>query len=144
MHLAKTGGCLVSETSAAAGTAGSGEPGSQLVPQATTTTATTPSVTGGTEFTFVYNSVTYDVLFYAPDANGQYGFTLTQTPAGSTTATPLASFIYAGPDAKQPVTAGSWEIKVALASSLQIGGLTLNQASVDIGEGTVAPLTAPS
>jgi hypothetical protein len=141
--LAKTKGCLMSETSAAAGAAGSGGPGSQLVPQAAATT-TTPSVTGGTQFTFVYNSITYDVQFYAPDANGQYGFSLTQTPSGSSTATPLASFIYAGPDAKQPVTAGSWEIKVSLPSSLQIGGLTLSQVSADIGEGTVSPLTAPS
>jgi hypothetical protein len=118
-------------------------PGSALVPQATAT-ATTPSVTGGTQFTFIYNGITYNVEFYAPDANGQYGFSLTQTPSGSTTATPLASFVYAGPDAKTPVTAGAWEIKVALPSSLQIGGLTLSQVSVDIGEGTVSPLTAPS
>jgi hypothetical protein len=117
-------------------------PGSALVPQATATT--TPSVTGGTQFIFVYNGITYNVEFYAPDANGQYGFSLTQTPSGSTTATPLASFVYAGPDAKTPVTAGAWEIKVALPSSLQIGGLTLSQVSVDIGEGTVSPLTAPS
>lgn len=133
----------MSETSAATGVAGSGGPGSELVPQATTNT-TTPSVTGGTNFTFIYNSITYNVEFYAPDANGQYGLSLTQTPSGGSTATQVALFIYAGPGAKAPATAGSWEIKVALPSSLQIGGLTLSQVSVDIGEGTVSGLSAPS
>ncbi len=108
------------------------------------TTATTPSVTGATHFTFIYNSTTYDVEFYAPDGKGQYGFSLTQTPQNATTATQLASFVYAGPNATSPVTPGAWEIKVTLPSSLQIGGLTLSQVSVDIGEGTVSPLTEPS
>jgi hypothetical protein len=98
-----------------------------------------PGVAGGTTFTFVSGTTTYAVQFWAPDNVGQYGVTLTQTPA-SGTSTMVASFVFA-PNATPP---DSWEIKASLPSSLTIGGLTINTLSVDLKKGTVQPLTPPA
>ncbi len=111
-------------------------PGTVVTPRAAA--AVTPPVAGGTTFTFVSGSTTYTVEFWAPDNNGQYGVTLTQTPAQGTSTT-VASFVFA-PNATPP---DSWEIKASLPSSLQIGGLTINALSVDLKKGSVQALTPP-
>jgi hypothetical protein len=73
-----------------------------------------------------------------PDNTGQYGVTLTQTPASGTSTT-VASFIFTA----NATPADSWEIKASLPSSLQIGGLTINALTVELKKGSVQPLTPP-
>jgi hypothetical protein len=124
--------------SAAASAEPAPNPGTVVTPLAAAAAAA-PAVAGGTSFTFVSGSTTYTVEFWAPDSVGQYGMTLTQTPASGTRTT-VASFVFA-PNA---TPADSWEIKAGLPSSLQIGGLTISSLSVDLKKGTVQPLTPPS
>ena len=112
-------------------------PGTAVITPAAATA--TPAVAGGTTFTFVSGTTTYTVEFWAPDSAGQYGVTLTQTPASGTSTT-VASFVFA-PNATPP---DSWAIKASLPSSLQIGGLTISALSVDLSKGSVQPLTPPS
>jgi hypothetical protein len=87
-------------------------------------TAATSTTGGGVTFDFVFNSVTYTVQVYAPDQNGQYGFTITQAT------TTIASLIYKDDN--------NWSIAAGLPSALQVDtNLTVNKLSVDINKGTV-------
>lgn len=95
--------------------------GSVAVPEPA---ATTPTTGGGVTFDFVFNSVTYTVQVYAPDTNGQYGFTIT-----SATNT-IASLIYKDDN--------NWAIAAGLPSALQVDtNLTVSKLNVDIAKGTV-------
>jgi hypothetical protein len=86
------------------------------------------AVGGGVTFDFVFNTVTYTVQVYAPDANGQYGFAITQ---GTTT---IASLIYKDTN--------DWKIAVGLPRSFEVDpNLTINTLTMDIQHGTVTPLS---
>ena len=99
------------------------EPGAELVAQAATA-AGSPTTGGGVTFDFVFNGVTYTVQVNAPDAAGQYGFTITQ--GGNT----IASLIYKDDN--------NWAIAAGLPSSLQVDtNLTVSKLSIDISKGTV-------
>jgi hypothetical protein len=116
------------------------DPQADVTPQAAAAAAT--PTTGGIQFDFVYNSKTYTCKVYAGDAYGQYGFTITETDPGSTTATTVASLIYLPPSG---TAAEGWQIQVNLPSPLQIDtNLSLSQLGVEITKGTVHPLTPPS
>ena len=90
--------------------------------------AGTPAVGGGVTFDFVFNTMTYTVQVYAPDSNGQYGFSVTQ---GSTT---IASLIYKDTD--------DWKIAVGLPAAFVVDPtLTINALTMDIQHGTVTALS---
>ena len=116
-------------------------PEAAVTPQAAAAAAVT-TTTGGISFDFVYNTKTYTCKVYAGDAHGQYGFTITETDSGSTTATTVASLIYLPPSG---TAAEGWQIQVNLPSALQIDtNLSLSQLGVEITKGTVYPLAPPS
>jgi hypothetical protein len=115
-------------------------PEAAVAPQAAAAAATT--TTGWVSFNFVYNSKTYTCEVCTGDAHGQYGFTITETPSGATTATTVASLVYLPPTG---TAAEGWQIQVNLPSALQIDtNLSLSQLGVEITKGTVYPLTPPS
>jgi hypothetical protein len=96
--------------------------GAVEVPEAAATTTTTAA--GGVTFNFDFNNVTYTVQVYAPDTNGQYGFTITQ---GTNT---IASLIYKDDN--------DWAIAAGLPSALQVDtNLTVSKLNIDIRKGTV-------
>jgi hypothetical protein len=102
------------------------KPGSEVMPQATAA-ATSSTTGGGITFDFVFNSVTYTVQVYAPDATtGEYGFAITQ--AGNT----IASLIYKDDN--------NWAIAAGLPSNLQVDtNLMISKLNIDISKGTVTP-----
>jgi hypothetical protein len=104
-------------------TANPPSPGSEVAPQAAAA-AGSPAIGGGVTFDFVFNTITYTVQVYAPDAAGQYGFTITQA------ANTVASLIYKDDN--------NWAITAGLPSSLQVDtNLTVSKLSIDINKGTV-------
>jgi hypothetical protein len=114
-------------------------PEGAVTPEAAAATVTT--TTGGISFDFVYNNNTYTCKVYAGDAHGQFGFTITETTSGASTATTVASLIYLPPSA---TTAEGWQIQVNLPNPLQIDtNLSLSQLGVEITKGTVYPLAPP-
>ena len=115
----------MSDTEPATGPAGSlPTPGSEVAAQAPPPVS--PVTGGGVTFDFVFNNVTYTVQVYAPDANGQYGFKVTQA------ANTIASLIYKDDN--------NWEIAAGLPSALQVDtNLTVSKLSIDISKGTTTP-----
>jgi hypothetical protein len=103
------------------------------------TGTTTPAAGGGLSFQITFNSVVYTVTVYAPDANQQYGFTVTYSNSATTppTTVTVASLIYKDEN--------DWQVIAALPKALQIDtNLTVNQLNIDLTEGTVSPLTPPA
>jgi hypothetical protein len=110
----------------------------ELSPQATTTTGTT-STGGSLSFGITFKGTPYLVSVYAPDPNGQYGFTVTYTDSTTTPASTItvASLIYKDEN--------DWQIIASLPKALQVDtNLTVNQLSIDLVEGAVSPLPAPT
>jgi hypothetical protein len=108
--------------------------GGELSPQATGTTSTG----GSLSFGITFKGTEYLISVYAPDPNGQYGFTVTYT--NSTTTPPstvtVASLIYKDEN--------DWQVIASIPKALQLdSNLTVNQLSIDLVEGTVSPLPAP-
>jgi hypothetical protein len=112
--------------SASSGPENPSQPAAVAVPEAASPAAAATG--GGITFNFVFNNTTYTVQVYAPDANGQYGFAITQ---GTTT---IASLIYKDDD--------DWSIAAGLPSALQVDtNLTINQLNLNISHGTVSALS---
>ncbi len=122
-----------------AGAPAEGQPdtGAELAPHATTTGTT--STEGGLSFQITFKETVYTVSVYAPDPNGQYGFTVTYTNSTTTPASTVtvASLIYKDES--------DWQVIASLPKALQLDtNLTVNQLSLDLAEGTVTPLPAPT
>ena len=99
-------------------------PGSGAVEVPEAAAAATTTAAGGVTFNFDFNNVTYTVQLYAPDSNGQYGFTITQ---GANT---IASLIYKD--------GNDWAIVAGLPSALQVDtNLTVSKFNININKGAV-------
>jgi hypothetical protein len=101
----------------------------RATPAASAAAATAAATTGGgVTFDFVYNGVTYTVQVYAPDSNSQYGFKVTQG------ATVVSALTYKDDQ--------NWQIQVGLPGTFKVdNNLTINALTVNIENGTVAPLS---
>jgi hypothetical protein len=103
------------------------------------TGTTAPGTTGGLSFQITFKGVVYTITVYAPDSNKQYGFTVTYSDSSTTPATTVtvASLIYKDDN--------DWQVIASLPKALQVDtNLTVNQLSIDLTEGTVSALTAPT
>jgi hypothetical protein len=112
--------------------------GKELSPQATAA-AGTSSAGGSLSFQITFKEIVYTVSVYAPDPNGQYGFTVTHTNSTTTPASTItvASLIYKDES--------DWQVIASLPQALQLdSNLTVNQLSIDLLEGTVSPLPTPA
>jgi hypothetical protein len=102
-----------------------------------TGTGTTPATSGNLSFQVTFKEVVYTIDVYAPDANKQYGFTVTyeDTSTNPATTVTVASLIYKDES--------DWQVIAALPKSLQLDtNLTVNQLSIDLTEGTVSALSS--